>query len=188
MSRHWQMVASVVLSKSTGQLGSSTQGPTAQQFSTASQFNADPFGRNPNDFINTDGRLIEDRPVTIKTQLVYELPKGFLVGLNFLHQTGRPWSRQVRVSDVVGYPTTILAEKIDGSRRVSSPNILDMRLQKEFHLGKRVGVALFADALNLLNDDAHEGVLDRLGTSESFGVPSNFILPRRLMLGAKVRF
>jgi hypothetical protein len=188
MSHHWQAVASLVVSKSTGQLGSSTQGPTAQQFSTASQFNADPFGRNPNDFINTSGRLIEDRPVTFKTQFVYEIPHGFLVGLNFLHQAGRPWARLARVTDVVGYPTQILAEPIDGSRRVSDSNILDVRLQKEFRIGKQAGVAVFADVLNLLNDDAHEGVLDRLGTSENFGVPSNFILPRRLLLGAKARF
>ena len=34
-----------------------------------------------------------------KTQLVYEFPHGFLFGLNFIHQTGRPWARTVRVPD-----------------------------------------------------------------------------------------
>src|SRR5262249_32737046 len=57
MSHNWEMVASLVLSKSTGRLGSSLGDPQAEQTSAARR-----FGQNPNDFINTDGRLIADRP------------------------------------------------------------------------------------------------------------------------------
>ncbi len=184
MSHNWEMVASLVLSKSTGRLGSSLGDPQAEQTSSARR-----FGQNPNDFINTDGRLIADRPVTGKVQLVYQLPAGFLVGLNFTHQEGRPWARQVHLSeDLVGLPTDILAEPIDGHRRVKAWNTLDLRAQKEFSLGKEAAFAIFADVLNLTNDDAFDGVQDRLATSDAFGLPTAFILPRRLMVGAKIHF
>ena len=44
------------------------------------------------------------------------------------------------------------------------------------------------DALNLLNDDANEGVASRRADASTYGYPTRFIFPRRLMLGAKIRF
>jgi hypothetical protein len=182
MSSHWQMVMSLVLSKSTGRLGSSRSGLKNSQSATASD-----FGQNPNDFINTDGRLIGDRPVVFKTQIVYQMPYGFLLGANFVHQSGRPWARQARVPDL-GIPTTILAEPIDGSRRLPDWNMLDVNLMKEFGLGGQAHLGLFAYALNLTNADFNEDVQSRLGTSSSFGLASGFVFPRRVMLGARLRF
>ena len=188
MSNNWQMVASVVFSKATGRLGSSLRAPNRRQEGYARE-----FGQNPNDYINTDDRLIEDRPVVVKTSLVYQLPKGFLAGVNLRYQTGRPWGREVRVSGVTGIGGGegggfILAEPLDGHRRVQDQTVLDLRVQKEFGLGSRAKLALLVDALNLLNDGANEGIGSRNATSSSFGLPTLFINPRRLMLGAKVRF
>ena len=183
MSHNWQMVASAVWSKSSGRIVSSGSSPTTAQYAHS----ASSFGQNPNDFINTDGRLTGDRPFTGKLQLVYQLPKGFLVSANFLHQSGRPWGRQLRVTGTTGIPTVILAERL-GDRRVATWDTLDMRLQKEFKLGADANVAVFADGLNLLNDDANEGILSRRADAATFGYPSRFIFPRRLMLGAKLRF
>ena len=50
MADNWQMMSSFVWGRSTGRVGSSRP--------------------------NTDGRLIADRPITFKTQLVYQLPAG----------------------------------------------------------------------------------------------------------------
>jgi hypothetical protein len=188
MADHWQMVSSLVLARSTGRVGSSRPNTSASGGPAGNQSGlAGTFGRNPNDFINTDGRLIGDRPFTFKTQLVYELPKGFLVGVNYLYQSGRPWARLVRVPGL-GISTTILTEKIDGSRKVSNQSILDLKAQWEFSLGGPAKMAVFADVLNLTNESAFEGVLDRLGTSDNFGLPTEFIYPRRVMVGAKFRF
>jgi len=188
MADHWQMTASLVWSKATGRLPSSLAGPADEPVASVTGPGRR-FGRNPNDFINTDGRLIHDRPITAKVQLVYELPAGFLVGLNYTHQQGRPWGRLIQLpEELVGVPTQILGEPIDGSRRVGTWNILDLRLQKEFKFGKQAAIALFADGLNVTNNDAHDDVGGRLGTSDAFGQPAFFTLPRRLMLGAKVHF
>jgi outer membrane receptor protein involved in Fe transport len=184
MSNNWQAVASFVWSRATGRIGSSNLDPTDEPNSTARS-----FGQDPNNFVNTDGRLIYDRPFTAKLQLVYMLPKGFLVGVNYNLQKGRPWARAVQLpEDLVNRSSQILAEPIDGSRSVGTWNLLDLRFQKEFRLGERGGFAVFADTLNLFNDDAYDGVGTRLGTAEGFGVPVSFVYPRRLMLGAKLRF
>ena len=183
MSHNWQMVASAVFSKSEGRLSSSLFSPTSGQ----SAHGGNSFGQNPNDLINSDGALIGERPFQGKLQFVYQLPKGFLIGANFLHQSGRPWGRQLNVRSATRITTTILAEKL-GDRRVETWNNLDLRLQKEFHFNKEANVAVFVDALNLLNGNANESVASRLATSSSFGVPTRFIFPRRIMLGAKVRF
>ena len=182
MSSHWQMTAALTYLDSRGRLPSSAGSPTAGQTGQIVT-----FGQNPNDYVNTDGKLIANRPWTFRTQLVYELPAGFLVGANYTYQSGRPWARTVRVADL-GISTTILAEPITGDRSVGSWNLLDLRLQKSFKLGGTSDIALFADALNTFNNDAYESVLDRRGTSSNFGVSSRFLAPRRLMVGAKFRF
>jgi outer membrane receptor protein involved in Fe transport len=183
MSHHWQAVVSVVVSKSEGRLGSSTQGLKSNQSSTAGN-----FGQDPNDFINTEGRLIGDRPVVFKTQLVYEGPWGLLFGANFVHQTGRPWARRVRVSDFTNLSTTILAEPITGDRRLPDWNIFDVNVQKGFKLGGTAQLEIFAYVLNLTNSSIYEDVLDRVGTSDTFGLGTSYIAPRRVMLGAHLRF
>jgi hypothetical protein len=188
MSDNWQMTSSFVWGRSTGRVGSSRPavsaavGPAGAQTSTAGL-----FGRNPNDYINSDGRLIGDRTATFKSQVVYQFPAGFLAGANFIYTTGRPYARLARVSDL-GIPTVIFAERNDGSRTVSDQYVLDLRLQKDFALGGGAHFALFADLLNALNDDAFEDVQDRIGTSENFGLGTEYIPPRRLMVGAKLRF
>jgi outer membrane receptor protein involved in Fe transport len=182
MADHWQLTSALTWSKAEGRLASSLNDLEGAQRSSV----RNEFGQNPNDFLNTDGLLVQDRPWVFKTQMVYELPAGFLVGANFTYQSGRPWGRIIRTD--LGVPATLLPEKIDGSRRVPSWKLLDVRLQKEFNLGERVRFGLFADALNLLNDDATESVGAREGNSENFAQPTLFLDPRRLMVGAKFSF
>ena len=171
-----------MVGSSTGRVGSSNQPLGASQSGTANQ-----FGQNPNDFVNTDEGLIADRTTAFKTQLLVELPRGFLVAANYTYQSGRPWARMTRVPDL-GLFTTILAEPLDGRRRLPSQNQLDLRLQKEFVLRGKVRLALFADVLNAWNDDAYEWVESQLGTAENFGRPAGFIAPRRMVVGAKLVF
>jgi hypothetical protein len=191
MSHNWQTVTSLVISKSSGRIGSSSQGPDAQQYSTPSQFNGVNFGSNPNDFTNTNGLLIEDRPIVFKTQFLYQLPRGFLVGISYAYESGRPWGRVLAnsVAGPINIPfSTVLAEPLDGHRRLPSGSDLATRVQKEFKFNKDVGFVVFLDALNLLNSSNYEALQVRTGTATNFGFPSNYVPPRRLMVGAKVRF
>ena len=189
MANRWQGVVSLVLSKSEGRLGSSARfTPTTAQSSQAGTFGRDAAG--PNDFVNSDGLLVGDRPVVAKAQLLYQFPWGILASVNAQHQTGRLYSRAVRVSGL-GFPTApqINMEANTGDRRVADINLLDARVQKAFTLsGESMRIEVFVDALNLTNSDQYESVGSSLGTSSAFGVGTRYIAPRRLQLGAKVRW
>jgi hypothetical protein len=79
MSNRWQANFGLTLSKATGRLGSSSarSTPLSSQTSTAGI-----FGQNPNDFLNSDGRLIGDRPVVLKTQFLYQWRWGIMSSFN----------------------------------------------------------------------------------------------------------
>jgi hypothetical protein len=195
MSHNWQGVVSLVLSKAEGRLASSARfSPVTSQSSLATapsggaQFGRETAG--PNDFINTDGRLIGDRPVVAKAQIVYRFPWDIMVAGNLQHQTGRFYSRAVRVGGL-GFPASVQInmESNTGDRRVANANLYDVRAEKSFAFtGSPVRLAVFLDALNLTNSDQYESVGSVLGTSSAFGVPTRYTPPRRLQLGFKVRW
>ena len=191
MSQNWQGVVSLILSKSEGRLASSARfTPVSNQSSLATAGN---FGRDaagPNDFVNTEGRLIGDRPVVAKAQLIYRFPLGIMASGNIQHQSGRFYSRAVRVGGL-GFPAAVQInmEPNTGDRRVADINLYDARVDKEFAFqGSPLRYDVFLDALNLTNSDQYESVGSVLGTSSAFGVPTRYIPPRRLQLGAKIRW
>ena len=194
MANHWQGTFSLVVSKTEGRNGSSLGSPTASQSSSAGGSSSGGglpgFGANPNDFVNSDGLLIGDKPVVAKTQIVYNLPWGLMVGANLQHQTGRLWSRQLRVRNL-GFPSrpSILMEANTGDRRVPDWNLIDLRIEKAVKLGGgKTNAAIFGDILNLTNSSANEGIGSRDAENTSFGLATRFLAPRRLMVGAKIRF
>lgn len=189
MADNWSAVGSVVLSRGTGRLPSSARA-TASTNQTSSPGSFGQSAAGPNDYINTDGLLVGDRPVVAKLNFVYQLPWGVLAATNLQYQSGKPYSRHMRVGDL-GFPTapTIAMEERDGSRRVQALKLVDVRLQKDFRLagsGMRLGV--FLDMMNLTNDASHQGIASNLGTSAAFGVATNFIPPRRFQLGTKLQW
>jgi hypothetical protein len=184
MANRWQLTAGLTLSKSEGTLGSSTARSSATSNANST---AGVFGQNPNDYVNADGLLIGDRPVVFKTSGVYEIGWGVTIAGNYGFQSGRPWGREVRFSGLVPGSTRVLYEPFSGDRRVKPLNQFDVRLEKALRFDKVEG-AVFGDLLNALNNNGTQSVLDRRSTSTNFGVGSSFVLPRRLMLGAKFRF
>ena len=133
--------------------------------------------------------LIGDRPVVAKAQLVYRFPWGIMAAGNLQHQTGRFYTRAVRVAGL-GFPAApqINMEANTGDRRVANINLFDVRVQKEFTLARSTRFDVFLDALNLTNSDQFESVGSALGTSSAFGVATRYIPPRRLQVGAKFRW
>jgi outer membrane receptor protein involved in Fe transport len=186
MSSRWQLISSLTYMKQEGRLSFSNSDAISQR--SGLQFN--PFGQNPNDFINSYGLLNADRPWTFKTQLVYQLPADFLLGMNLQYSDGAPRIRVVRATSATIVPTNSLQPLVRGEvGRLPNQTLLDLRFQKEFALDSRgTRIGLFIDALNLLNDDAYEDVRSSLATSSSYKVPDVFILPRRFIVGAKFTF
>lgn len=185
MANNWTGTFSAVFSKTTGRIGSSARtGSGSAQSSGAGTFARDAAG--PNDYVNTDGRLIGDKPVVLKANIVARLPWGILLSGNLQHQTGRLWARQIRPNGL-GFPSPpiINMEANTGERRVKDINMIDLRAQKNIPIAA-MSLSLFVDALNMTNTDANETVGSQLGNSSAFGVPTGFVTPRRLQLGTKL--
>jgi outer membrane receptor protein involved in Fe transport len=186
MSKGWQLVAAYTHLDSSGVLPSGRLGLLDAQRATA-RFSR--FGQNPNDYVNAEGKLLGNRPHTFRTQLVVELPYDFLIGANYTFQSGRAWARRGRIAEL-GFPTDveINLEERDGSRRIPNQSLVDLRVQKGVKLGDKAEFTVFGDALNLTNSGVNENVLSRFADAEDFGVPSDFVPPRRFMVGAKLTF
>jgi hypothetical protein len=186
MSNRWQGTVGLTLSKAEGRLGTSTARVTPIDNGNST---AGTFGRpNMNDYTNDEGLLIWDRPVLFKSQLVYELGWNMTVAGNYMYQSGKPWGREVRFNGLTPEPTRVLYEPFNDDRRVDPLNGLDVRLEKALRFGGTAEGAVFGDFLNVFNNDAAESIVDRRAVSTNFGVPTRYVLPRRLMLGAKFRF
>jgi hypothetical protein len=188
MSNRWQANFGLTLSKSTGRQGSSSarSTPLSSAVSTASI-----FGQNPNDFINSDGRLVGDRPVVLKVQFLYQLPFGITTSVNYQSQSGKPIYSEIRVpTSVTRIPgaSRVIAYVNDGEDRTKLWQTVDARVEKSFRLGGSAELAAFGDFLNLFNSDANESVLERRLGFDDYLAPSRFVLPRRMMIGAKFRF
>ncbi|MGB2695457.1 MAG: hypothetical protein WBD55_09750, partial [Dehalococcoidia bacterium] len=72
--------------------------------------------------------------------------------------------------------------------RLPDVMLLDMRVQKDFKLGSQVRVSAFADLLNAFNSDVYEDVVTSRVTASTYYWPLAPVDPRRVMVGAKVRF
>ncbi|HJS57596.1 MAG TPA: TonB-dependent receptor [Vicinamibacteria bacterium] len=191
MSDKWMLNASGTWMRGTGLISE----PGGSAFSVGIQQRGGlqfrDFGKNPNDFVNGNGRLRLDVTWNFKVQAVYQLPAGFLVSADFAHRNGPHLVRRARVPfDVTGIPegTTIFLQKRGENGRLGDVTLLNFRLEKDFKLGEKVKVALIADALNLLNENQHEAVQTANVTSGVFWWPFDPVDPRRLMLGAKLKF
>jgi outer membrane receptor protein involved in Fe transport len=184
----WMLNGSATWLRAEGRLTDSTSGVTLESRGGL-QFRR--FGRNPNDFVNTDGRLPHDVTWAFKAQAVFDLPAGFLVSANLDSHDGAHIVRRVGgLGDDTGFPegTTILLQPRGENGRLPDVTLLDVRLQKDFKLGGNARFAVFADALNILNSDVHEGVQSSTVTSSVYLYPFDPVDPRRVMLGAKFRF
>jgi len=195
MTGKWQMTASATWLRATGSLQEG-QGGAGEAGSGVGiiqrgglQFRQ--FGQNPNSFVNVDGRLKSDVTWQFKVQASYQLPAGFLVSANLSSRDGAHLVRRTRsLRSVTQVPenTPILLQPRGENGRLEDVTILDFRLQKDFHLGGKVRLAVMADAFNLFNSDTTEGVVTSLVESSSYLYPLSPVTPRRFMLGAKLKF
>jgi outer membrane receptor protein involved in Fe transport len=149
------------------------------------------FGRNPNSFVNADGRLRSDVEWQIKSQLVYQLPAGFLVSGAFSYRSGAWLIRRYKVpGSITNIPdnNVLLLQPRGENGRIQSVTLLDARVEKDFKAGEKVRLSLFVDVLNVLNENATQTVQSTIPTSSVFWYPLDPIDPRRAMVGAKLRF
>lgn len=189
LTTKWMMNGSLTISKTKGFHAGSGLGPAADQDSSFFPSDNARFGQDKNDYINADGLLNGDRTYIFKLQGTYILPWDIKLSGNYSWMTGRPFARQITVTeDILSQGTRVIfAEERDGSRRTSDINLLDVRVEKDFPISGDIRIGLSADIFNIFNDDAFYDVATTL-SGPLFGVGSVFVPPRRVMLGAKFQF
>ncbi len=151
MSHNWMLHGSLVLSRSTGNIG---LGYAASSGMTQAAY-------NPNSFVNSseNARLDYDRPLVIKLMGTFRFPWGLMLSTYYRHLSGAPWARSVTIVPPQDWADThntrteymqVLLEE-PGSRRLKAMNILDMRMEKSFALSQRGKLSLRLDVLNALS-------------------------------------
>jgi len=152
MSNNWQLYGSLVLSKTTGNIGLG--------YDVSSGFSA--AGGSPNYFINfpENSRLDFDRPLVIKLMGTYRFPYDFFLSFSYIHMSGTPWIRSILIcppsswteeKNAYGTYMNVLLEE-PGTRRNKPYNNLDCRIEKEFRLGDKGRISFYVDIINALGN------------------------------------
>ncbi|MCP2605315.1 TonB-dependent receptor, partial [Candidatus Aminicenantes bacterium AH-873-B07] len=150
MSEGWQLQGSIVWSKAEGNIG----GWYGESWGWSGAFDT------ANWWVNRYGRISIDRPLAIKLMGTFELPYKIYFSFYYRHLSGSPWGRSVTVR----FPTSwMLANNINvdeaywsimvetpGTRRNRASDYLDLRVEKEFSLGKYGRIGAYVDVLNVL--------------------------------------
>jgi hypothetical protein len=183
-ANRWQASFSYTYSRAYG-LQVTSNSASDGQFSTIARPGYLTFGQDPNDLINATGRLANDRPQIFRATTSVRLPWGILAAANLQHFSGKPWAATAQVSLKQGSQRILLEPR--GTRRMPSQTPLDLRLAKTLSMGNVGKVDLIFDVLNALNDTAAEALAsDNLSSTATFGKPTQFLDPRRAMLGVRL--
>ena len=186
MSNNWQAQISYVWSKAYGLLPSSGFGAASSQ---TTRVYGSSLAKDPNQFINATGHLLNDRTHTFRITGTLLLPFDVLFGWNYAYFNGKPWASRGRVErDVLPQGGRNVFLESPGSQRLEDQNLLDFRISKTAFLADTTRFELFVDALNLMNATSPEDVASQTWDSSLFGVGERFVDPRRLMIGVKITY
>lgn len=175
----WQAFASYTYSRTTGLQASSGETAAGAQASTVAMPTRT-FGRDPNDLTNAWGRLPNDRPHIFRPMGTLDVPRtGIVIAVNLQQFSGKPWGATTQVRLRQGNQRIALEPR--GTRRLESQTLLDLRVSRAFRFGAAARIELLMDALNLLNETAGEGLVSDDLYSPTFGQPTLFVDPRRVM-------
>jgi len=149
MSNGWQLGGSVVLSE---QKGNYRLWHGAAYAGLAGDF------LNPNYYVNMDGDMRMSRPLMVKIYGTVTLPYNFLASFLYVHADGEAWGRTVRVVPPADWVAAnnaksdsyVINVESKGTRRIQAIDTVDLRLEKEFLLGKYGTFGVFVDVFNLL--------------------------------------
>ena len=84
-------------------------------------------------------------------------------------------------------PSSSRTSSLLGTYRLQPQTLLDLR-SKIFQFKNDRRIEVLADIMNLLQENAEEGIVTRNFFSGNFSSPSTWIDPRRAMVGVKLYF
>ncbi|MBA2305655.1 MAG: TonB-dependent receptor [Acidobacteria bacterium] len=178
MSNRWQLQASWVISKITGNYNNTGNGgnSTAEYNNPNNNSRLQPF---------REGRLTNDNTHIGKVLGSYRAPWDVLVSGAFFYTSGQTFARTVRTARFGQGRSDVFIEP-RGSQRFDAQPRLDLKVEKQFRMigDRRLGLTF--EAFNLANNSAITNQTIRSGSA--YGTPTAIVQARRLRLGAVYRF
>lgn len=139
---------------------------------------------DPNTLTNAQGRLFFDRAFTGKLSLTAQAPAGLLLGSAVRYWDGQPFARQLFFPEL-GQGFTVVQAFARGRQRYTFNMTVDLRLEREFHLGPlRLTAAI--EAYDLFNQTLEVEEDVRSGTG--FRDPTAVQPARTIVLEGRARF
>jgi outer membrane receptor protein involved in Fe transport len=176
----WSLMGSYTWSKSEGLIPR----PKQQTQGSPAYFSTD--GSDPNEWINADQLLQNDREHMFRLQGNVDLPWSMELTGSLNWQSGRPYNRQGRASLDQGNVWIILEPNSD-DRRLPSTFVLDLGIGKRWKIGE-MELKTDLQVLNALNEDAHQfWETQQLGPGDGY-VPTDFVYPRRAVIRLGLTF
>jgi hypothetical protein len=177
MSNRWQMQASWVISKITGNYNNTSS------FGNSSEY--DSPNTNPELQPYREGRLTNDNTHIAKLLGSYRAPWDVLVSGAFFYTSGQTYSRLVRTPGLTQGRLDMFIEP-RGEQRYDDQPRFDLKVEKQFRMlgDRRLGLTF--EGFNLFNDAAITSRTTRSGST--YNTPQGLVQARRLRLGAVYRF
>ena len=186
MSNNWQAQVSYVWSKAYGLLPSSGFGASSSQ---TTRVYGSSLARDPNQFTNATGNLLNDRTHTFRITGAIYAPGEILFGFNYAFFNGKPWGARDRVPrETLPQGAYSVYLTSPGSERLENQNLLDLRVSRPFWFGENAKIEPFVDILNTFNSTATEDLGSQNFGSSIYGIGERWIDPRRAFIGVKVAF
>jgi len=176
LSHRWQMQASWVVSKITGNMNNTGQ------FGNTAEYN-DP-NQDPRFQPLRTGRLTRDNTHIAKVLGVYQGPWGFQVSGALFYTSGDTFTRVMRVRLPQGRKDMFVERR--GSQRYDPQPRLDLKIAKDFRVGSSARLGLTLEGFNIFNNAAITSRTTRSGSA--YFTPQGLVPPRRYRIGAVYRF
>ena len=183
----WSFQSSYTWSDSTGFI------PRPLLQSQGNPFYTDTDGRDPNNWINADQALQNDREHVLQFQGSFELPWKLLGTATYSYMTGKPYNRQLRVglsnsaSPLAQGGQRIIAIPASDDTRLPDQNNFDLSFGRRFDVGQ-VQLKLDLQVLNVFNEDTHDWWDTLQVPADEVYVPSGYLFPRRVMIRFGLEF
>jgi len=157
----------------------------------------------PNAFLNTQGRIYNDRPHQLKITGSYMLPYDIYLGANYRFQDGPPLNRQISSPLSFGGGSVTVNVEPPATHRLDSLQTFALRVAKTFRMGERRSLEVDVDIDNLTNANTvweARSLTGRLNVRrdgsptgeivniQQFLSPTQILAPRIIRFGAAFRF
>ena len=183
----WSMQSSYTWSDSSGFV------PRPLQQSQGDPFYAAIDGRDPNNWINADQALQNDREHVFQFQGSFELPWQLVGTATYSYMTGKPYNRQLLVggrgtpSELAQGQQSVIAVPATDDARLPDQNNFDLSLGRRFDMG-RAQLKLDLQLLNVFNEDTHDWWEELTVAPDEEYVPDGYLFPRRVMIRLGIEF